>query len=30
MSWGDIGLLVLSAFVFVYLLVALIKPDQFG
>jgi K+-transporting ATPase KdpF subunit len=30
MSWGDIGLLVLSAFVFAYLLVALIKPDQFG
>ncbi len=30
MSWGDIGSLVIAAFVFAYLLVALLKPDRFG
>ena len=30
MSWGDIGSLVIAALVFAYLLVALLKPDQFG
>jgi len=29
MSWGDIGSLVIATFVFVYLLVALLKPDLF-
>ncbi|HEY5473438.1 MAG TPA: K(+)-transporting ATPase subunit F [Candidatus Limnocylindrales bacterium] len=30
MSWGDIGSLVISVFIFLYLLVALLKPDRFG
>ncbi len=30
MSWGDIGSLVIAALVFVYLLVALLKPERFG
>ena len=30
MSWGDIGSLVIAILVFVYLLVALLKPDRFG
>jgi K+-transporting ATPase KdpF subunit len=29
-SWGDIGSLVIAALVFVYLLVALLKPERFG
>jgi K+-transporting ATPase KdpF subunit len=30
MSWGDVGSLVIATLVFVYLLVALLKPDKFG
>jgi K+-transporting ATPase KdpF subunit len=30
MSWGDAGSLVIAAFVFAYLLIALLKPDRFG
>jgi K+-transporting ATPase KdpF subunit len=30
MSWGDIGSLVLAALIFLYLLIALLKPDRFG
>jgi K+-transporting ATPase KdpF subunit len=30
MSWGDIGSLVVAILVFVYLLIALLKPDRFG
>jgi K+-transporting ATPase KdpF subunit len=30
MSWGDIGSLAVASFIFLYLLVALLKPDRFG
>jgi len=30
MSWGDIGSLVIVSLIFIYLLVALLKPDRFG
>ncbi|MGA9761160.1 MAG: K(+)-transporting ATPase subunit F [Gaiellaceae bacterium] len=30
MSWGDAASLVLAALVFLYLLVALLKPERFG
>jgi K+-transporting ATPase KdpF subunit len=30
MSWGDIGSLVLASLIFLYLLIALLKPDRFG
>ncbi len=30
MSWGDIGSLVIASLIFLYLLVALLKPDRFG
>ncbi len=30
MSWGDIGSLAIASLIFIYLLIALLKPDRFG
>lgn len=30
MSWGDVGSLVIAFLIFLYLLIALLKPDRFG
>ena len=30
MSWGDAGSLVIAFLIFLYLLIALLKPDRFG